>query len=165
MAKIFKFSGYAVDPNGEDMNTWDIENALSNLYFEPMLHHLHIEEAQAESDEEGTLVEDSPLWLENCDLAHCEKYFKEDPYKGVKTDRQVEVGSTYKHFKEGKLVKVLAVAQDTENVGSYGVVYECKDLENNTKIWIRPLEMFLSEVDREKYPNATQKYRFEKVED
>lgn len=70
--------------------------------------------------------------------------------------RKVVAGQFYRHFK-GHVVKVLSIAQDTEHVGQFYVVYEC----DNGDTWCRPYEMFISEVDHEKYPDVKQKYRFE----
>lgn len=155
MAQIYKISGYLLDVN-DDYNEGGIEVALTDG-LDLFAQHLRIERADI-----GEWEDDNPLNYRNCDLAHCEKYFKSKP--STVNKRAVEVGATYRHFK-GKIVKVLAVSQDTENVGSYSVVYEHKGKDNNSKIWHRPLEMFLSEVDRDKYPEATQTYRFEKVEE
>ena len=65
----------------------------------------------------------------------------------------------YRHFKGG-VYRVQMIAEHTET-GERFVVY-CKMGE--TKWYARPLSMFASEVDREKYPNVMQKYRFERVE-
>ena len=62
-----------------------------------------------------------------------------------------------RHFK-GDYYLTEDIANDSET-GEPFVVY--RKLYGDGGLWIRPLEMFLSEVDHEKYPDCEQKYRFE----
>ncbi|MEG0977339.1 MAG: DUF1653 domain-containing protein [Bacilli bacterium] len=73
--------------------------------------------------------------------------------------RKIEINSLYKHFK-GHTYRVIALAKDSEDL-SLKVVYQ--NIENETDVWVRDYEMFNSLVDKTKYPEITQKYRFEEI--
>lgn len=72
--------------------------------------------------------------------------------------REIKIGKIYKHFK-GNLVLVKQIARHTEN-DELMVIYKHLD---TGEYWARPYDMFNSEVDHDKYPEITQKYRFEEV--
>lgn len=69
----------------------------------------------------------------------------------------MEIKKVYKHFK-GNYYFVEDIAIHSETQEKY-VVYRA--LYGDMKLYIRPYDMFNSEVDYEKYPDVKQKYRFE----
>ena len=79
-------------------------------------------------------------------------------------ERIIEIGKTYRHFK-GKMYKVLDIVYDSEsnNDEEYKKVVIYQALYGDNLKWARPYDMFNSLVDKEKYPDVKQEYRFEEV--
>ena len=95
-------------------------------------------------------------------------------------NRELKKGDIVKHFKREMMSE--EVLKDNPNIYLYEIIGTAKHTETSEELIIykplydaectktvdyaaRPLSMFLSEVDRNKYPDVKQKYRFEKVED
>ena len=71
--------------------------------------------------------------------------------------RELQIGRVYRHFK-GDYYLVEGIANDSET-GAPFVIY--RKLYGDGGLWLRPLEMFVSTVAKEKYPDCPQEYRFE----
>lgn len=143
--KLMRYSGYVL-VNDDFDPTKDTNNNVHASFQ----NHYNVSRS--------LLVKEVDELLENpnIDLAKLESYFKDDDSTSIANEDRLIIGATYKHFK-GKIVRLLNVAKFSEDPTKKFAVYDCG--ENG--IYARPLEMFLSEVDHEKYPEVQQKYRFE----
>ena len=77
--------------------------------------------------------------------------------KGDFNMNQIIVNRVYKHFK-GDYYLVVGIATHSETDEKM-VVY--RQLYGNGDLYVRPYDMFISKVDKNKYPNAKQEYRFQ----
>lgn len=75
--------------------------------------------------------------------------------------REPRQGDIYQHFK-GNKYQVTAIAYDAETEEKC-VVYQA--LYGEFKTFIRKYDEFISEVDREKYPQVSCRYRFSSIEE
>lgn len=150
MSKLYSVSGYVYDKD-EDASKEYIERSLKSAIIDDYWRQLHVEESDGFADDR---VDDV-----NCDLSILDSYFNNESNNDDESKREIKVGGYYKHFK-GHVVKVLSIATDTEHTNCRYVVY--KHIKSG-RVWARPYFMFNSLVDKEKYPDVNQLYRFERV--
>ena len=74
--------------------------------------------------------------------------------------REIKIHGIYKHFK-GDFYLVEEIAKDCETLEDV-VIY--RKLYEDGSCWVRPLNDFIGEVNKEKYPKVEQKYKFELIE-
>lgn len=90
-------------------------------------------------------------------------------------EERLKIGDVVKHFKREMLgqpmnlylYKIISVAIHTESKEKlviYQALYENDKMGVHFDIYARPYNMFMGEVDKKKYPNIKQKYRFEKYD-
>lgn len=113
------------------------------------------------------MINDERISKVNSDIIEFVRNIEEsNERKTIMKNREVKPFSIWKHFK-GTTAFVITVAKHSETNEKL-VVYYCTGNEGKTNhkdgIYARPLDMFLSEVDHEKYPNVNQKYRFEEID-
>lgn len=144
MSRLIRMSGYVIDNGtaGLDM--------LDRLAEHEDSRHWKVEVS-------SYFKEDKALDDKNCDLAELEKYFVDKRYNECGERAEPKKGEVWKHFK-GKEVTIIEVAKHSEDATKRLVVYSCPN-----GIYARPLDMFMSKVDRTKYPSVEQEYRFELV--
>ena len=73
--------------------------------------------------------------------------------------QELKIKGIYRHFK-GDHYLVEDIAKDSETQEEI-VIY--RRLYEDCTLWVRPKEMFLSEVDHDKYPDVKQVMRFERM--
>lgn len=153
-AKIYKVSCYVIDPFGEG----NVEKMLNANGCHTQ--HLHVQEASIPD-----FTADHHLCYKDCDIQVCDEFFPVQFYDVPNRPIPVK-GETYLHFK-GNRIEVEGVYQDTENVGTYRVGYHYVGKDGVLHRWGRPLGMFLSDMDREKYTveEFPQQHRFERTND
>lgn len=164
LLRLIKFSGYSLIAEKRGLTKELIEKEFKDdvvygmnyigmhPYDNP--YQFHATSSDVITKEEAT---NKLISHPNVDLAVLDSYFPIDEYKENNYPFQIEEGCYYQHFK-GKIIKIIAIAQHTEDANSRMVIYE--DGANH-KIWARPYNMFTSKVDKNKYPHARQEYRFE----
>ena len=71
--------------------------------------------------------------------------------------REIKTNTIYRHFKGDKylVIDIVRNSETDENMVLYQGLY------GSCPKYVRPYDMFSSEVDHEKYPNVKEKYRFE----
>jgi hypothetical protein len=152
---------------------WDIQNARIKIIFKS-----DFEVRRLIADKLRELDSDSPAirmkrqcYLSKEALKEEEKRYsdiielnenKESEEITMTTDdnERLHIGDTVVHFKGNKYL-ILEFAKHSETKESM-VIYQA--LYGDKQVWVRPQKMFNSKVNKKKYPDATQEYRFEKYD-
>lgn len=81
-----------------------------------------------------------------------------------KFNERFKIGDIVKHFKSEQFIyEIVGLAHDTTNHSDcvvYKPLYQCE-----FTMFTRSVSEFISEVDKSKYPESKQRYRFEVVTD
>ena len=106
------------------------------------------------------LLEELKFRREHTDLLEDSDASKEYVFED---GRVLKAGQRYRHFKKGNIyIVVIPCVYDTEDMKEY-VIYRGGD--NKRRMWARPIQEFMSEVDKAKYPQDSQQYRLELIEE